>query len=609
MKTLINKQLMVSFSLENLKTVVANKKDLSNKQIKFYERSKDIRIWYLLGMYYEEKEKSKLALKKFIDCIKKDHRFTPPYTQILNYTQDPDYLNELYNRIILKKTYVDLFENEKQKVDLNTSCFYTEILHKHLKFNKREKLDQILLKRVVEGIENYPNIKTELDVEILTKWKTFVHYLIQTYRFEKDKFDFYTRKCFDSELNNIPVRLTTEQKHKINLIEKNIVRSYYLISQYHNEEDKQFCDMDKLYNTQTFSGEKYNNEKIRIGYISPDFKTNATMFHTTTLLKYYNRDKFEIYCYSLCDKQDNLTEMFKSYTDNFFNINKLTTEMRCTLIKRHKIDILVDLIALGGNADVDLIALAPAPIIINYIGYPGSGLLKSFTHRITDKKVDKKEVGFYSEKLIYMPRCFLCWRLPEALNEVPISFHRFNKLRVGVMNRALKQSKETIEMFKNVLEKREDIIFCIKIDYENDKLVYKSLPQEKIIYLYRTETQEEYLDLFNYFDVLVDSYPYSGTTTTNNGLYMGIPTFCLYNENWHHVSNVSAGIMKNMGEEYTKFVCKNSDELVEKVVNFNEKVDQEYREKVRKDFNELMDPKKFMEEYEELIISTFNLKN
>lgn len=355
--------------------------------------------------------------------------------------------------------------------------------------------------------------------------------------------------------------------------------------------------------------DEYGNSKVHIGYISPDFNKNAVGLFITPLLKYFNRDRFEVYCYYTNNKSDEFTEVFRSYPGiNWVDISILDNSEIYNMMKfRHKLDILVDLISAGHGGKLDLIAMSPANTIVNYLGYPGTSGLEQMTHRLTDRKVDVNNESKYVERLVYMPRSFLCFHMFENIREVKINYKRRgdNKVCIGIMNKLQKHHIDVRRVWKEILLENENVLLYIKKDESrnmNLEEFYKDFPRERLVFLPFSNTLEKYLDQFNEIDFCIDTYPYSGTTTTCTSLYMGVPIFTVYNENANHVSNVTGSILKNMGmDDYISETLEGYKGKINEYIKKCKIHGNEDREMLRGKFLELMNPRKFMEEYEVLM--------
>jgi protein O-GlcNAc transferase len=344
-----------------------------------------------------------------------------------------------------------------------------------------------------------------------------------------------------------------------------------------------------------------NHKKIRIGYLSPDINKNAVSLFCTALFKYYDPAKFEIYCFYNLEKYDEFTHRFKEYVENWYDVYSLSDQELYNLIKHDcEIDILVDLIAHGVGNRMEVIAMQPAPKIINYLGYPGTTGLRSVTHRITDSIADPITSTNCTEKLLRMPRCFMCYTVLPGVH-IPEIVPKRNEIHVGVFNKSAKQNPYILGIWKTIFNKRKDFILCVKLDFKqtNQRELYSDFPNVK--FFEPQEKLDDYLSLFNQVDFCIDTYPYSGTTTTCSALLMGVPTYTMYVPGAKHVSNVSTSIMTQIDKNY---VCKNVGEYCDKIGSFSSNDKQTIRQK----FLRLMEPEKFMREYEELLSETEELE-
>ena len=135
-------------------------------------------------------------------------------------------------------------------------------------------------------------------------------------------------------------------------------------------------------------GVAHPDRKLRIGYLSPDFRRHAAAHHLFPLLRNHDRDGFEIYCYSNNPRDDDFTDEFRGLADGWRSIRQLTDERAAGLIHADRIDILVDAaMHMGGNRAL-LIARQPAPVQVAFIAYPGTTGIPTVQYRLTDPQLD-----------------------------------------------------------------------------------------------------------------------------------------------------------------------------------------------------------------------------
>lgn len=373
-------------------------------------------------------------------------------------------------------------------------------------------------------------------------------------------------------------------------------------------------------------------KKYKIGYISPDFNKNAVGLFLTPLVKHYSSN-FEVYVYYTNGSADEYTLMFKQkYRTRWFETNKLDTKSFFELVKSHDLDFLVDLIGHGHGNTLDVVKLFDyepkdkRPLIYTYLGYPDTTMLKVVDYRIVDDYTDHIKSKDITEKLMKLPRCFLCYHPFDNEEHPTINYYKQRpgyindgKVRIGILNKSSKHSTTVLNDWKIILEKCPNCILYIKLDQHSEfqKDLYKNLPQDQLHYIPFQNILQGYYDIYNEIDFCIDTYPYSGTTTTCSTLYMGVPMFAKYNRDdgsKRHVSNVSASLLLNAG--FPEYVCKNGQEYRTRIIEYINKIavdpstdTNESRLKRRNMFLDSMEPVKFMKEFEECLIKTLEDKN
>lgn len=351
--------------------------------------------------------------------------------------------------------------------------------------------------------------------------------------------------------------------------------------------------------------------KIRIGYISPDLRQHVCAYFIEPLLKYFDKTKFEVFCYANVENEDNVSKKFRSFDGvNWFNIYNMPSNDVCHLIHTHRIDVLVDLAGHTNGNRLDVMALKPAPIQITYLGYPNTTGLTNVDYRITDRYADPiTSTQKYTEKLIYMPRCFVCYTISPILTDIPIKKKNSGVIVFGVMNKLNKHNKLTFDTWNAILQRVPNSILLIKRDIKSSfdiRIKYLKqigLTDDRIKIVDYISGQRDYYELYNDVDICLDTFPYSGTTTSCDALQMSTPIITLNIPN-RHVSNVTTSMLTNIGCQ--NLVARSLDKYVELAVslaNDREKINQ-YKSIIRDRFIELMDTRKFVREFDKLIEDT-----
>lgn len=297
-------------------------------------------------------------------------------------------------------------------------------------------------------------------------------------------------------------------------------------------------------------------EPLRIGLVSPDFRQHSCSYFIAPLLEHLDRDQFHVTCYSNSSMRDDVTDRLQAWSDNWREIASLDDLALVDRIRSDHIDVLFDLV--GHTAGNRLWALArqPAPLQISWLGYPGTCAVESIQWRLTDPMVDPpgEPEGFHTEALWRMEAPFLCYR-PHAIlpalassrlprrDPVLGSFNNYSKLSdtcldawgavLGAMPEASLRIKSRVLMEQACWEQFLHRMALRGVDRERIQVVtWKNDPATHL---------HDYLDI----DIALDSYPYSGTTTTFEALLMGVPVVTLRGK--RHASRVTASILTCLG--------------------------------------------------------------
>lgn len=359
-----------------------------------------------------------------------------------------------------------------------------------------------------------------------------------------------------------------------------------------------------------FSFEKriQGNRKIKIAYLSSDFIYHSISNFLIPILKNHDTSKFEIVLFS----NNSLVE--KIYTDlgiAIYYIHDKTPIDAAKQIYKLKIDILIDLNGHTANNKLEIFTYHPAPIQVTYLGYPNTTGLKGIQYRITDSIADPlNSTQKYSETLLRVPRCFLLF---DSIHNFLIKPKKTdpNKIVLASINRENKTNKDVLQLWKQILKECPNTTILIKLEsFDNieDRQAYYQkeldIDPSRLEILPKLQNHD-YDQLFTKFDILLDPFPYSGTTTTCNSLLNSIPVVTLYHKDYHS-HNVSASILINA--TLSNLVAYSREQyvtIVKDLTKHPEKLDQ-YKQNIRTKFKKSMEIKPFMTDYENQLKSLYN---
>jgi len=300
-----------------------------------------------------------------------------------------------------------------------------------------------------------------------------------------------------------------------------------------------------------------SGRKLRIGYISPDFHKHSVSFFFKPLLEAHNREKFEIYCYSDVKIPDIMTSQLEAAADHWRPVVRKKDEEVIDQIIKDQIDILVDLTGHTRNNRLPMFAHKPAPIQVGWLGYPNTTGLQAIDYRFTDIIADPlaKDDEFYSEELIRLKGCFLCYHPYESPPGVAIPpFEESGAVTFGSFNNLAKINSRVIKVWSKILLGVPDSKLVLKTRQLNDEHVGKKyitmfieegISSDRIELMNMMPDRDSHLSVYNEIDIALDPFPYNGTTTTCEALWMGVPVVTLLGD--RHAGRVGASILHAIG--------------------------------------------------------------
>jgi predicted O-linked N-acetylglucosamine transferase (SPINDLY family) len=374
---------------------------------------------------------------------------------------------------------------------------------------------------------------------------------------------------------------------------------------------KQFADpLSSKFSPHT--NDRTVNKRLKIGYVSPDFKAHAVVNFIEPILMSHNRDHFEIFCYSDVSSPDEVTNRIEKHADQWRSVVGMSYENVAGLIRKDGIDILIDLAGhTGGINRILLFAYKPAPVQVTWIGYPSTTGLETIDYKIVDKMTDP--VGtteqYYAERLIRLPETFLCY-LPDK--DIPHVSHlpafSAGHITFGSFNNFVKITPEVIALWSRILKIVPNSHLIMKslsffdkttTSYARTIFLREGIEAATIEFLQPLASMTDHLELYNHIDIGLDTFPYNGTTTTCEALWMGVPVITLAGKS--HASRVGVSLLSNVG--LPELIATTPEEYVAKAVNLAR--DPEKLQSLRKCLRDMMshspltDAKKFTHQLEE----------
>lgn len=292
-------------------------------------------------------------------------------------------------------------------------------------------------------------------------------------------------------------------------------------------------------------------KKLHIGYISPDFREHVMANFLPPLLEDYDAENFSVTCYST-GRKDFVTEKLKSYKIGWRELIGKDALTAAKIIDEDGVDILVDLSGHSQNSCLPILAHKPAPVQICGIGYTATTGLGTVDYFLSDKVCSPEKLpSAFLEKILRVEPCNLCYA-PGLIREMPAPELRAPILKndfitYGSFNNFAKVSESLLYVWRAILDRvpKSRLILKSKIcslddgrELVREKLTKMSFPLNRVeLRPYSSDYLEQYRDI----DVALDTFPYTGGTTTCEALYMGVPVLTLRGKT--HGSRFSASIL------------------------------------------------------------------
>lgn len=322
-------------------------------------------------------------------------------------------------------------------------------------------------------------------------------------------------------------------------------------------------DMQELYatyrrilggfNSKSFPKKIWRHERLRIGYMSADFRQHAVGQFVRPLFYQYDRRRFTIYAYSLSNVRDEVTDCLQQSGAIWRNLAGARFETIAQTIRADEIDILVDLSGhTAGNA-LPVFSWQPALVQISGIGYFNSTGLKVIDGFLSDKYCSPIEHSpYFTETLIRLPHSHFCYQPWQEFPELkPLPSIRNGYITFGCFNNFAKVTDRMLMTWQKILAMVPDSRLLLKhglfdsqegLEYTRGRLQRLGLPLARIEL---RGLSADYLEQYRDMDIALDTSPYSGGLTTCEALYMGVPVVSLIGD--RHGARFGYSFLSNLG--------------------------------------------------------------
>lgn len=325
----------------------------------------------------------------------------------------------------------------------------------------------------------------------------------------------------------------------------------------HTRWAEQFCSY-QVQRPDRFSNNAAPERKLRVGYVSSDFYSHPVAFFIEPLLTLHNYALFEIYIYSNVESEDYVTKQFRQRPCVWRSIYGMDDETVCGMIQEDAIDILVDLGGHTRSNRLPVFAHKPAPVQVTWLGYANTTGLAVIDYRFTDAVADPPGMTerLHSEQLYRLPGCFINYHPPlDPPDVAPLPCLGNGFITFAAFNNLAKVNQPLLGWWAEILKQTPGSRLVLKDKWFNadeqlkaewlDRFACLGITADRVRIIGNPVTVHDYLQLFSHHDIALDSYPYTGTTTTCESIWMGVPLVTLAGPT--HVTRVSASILSSIG--------------------------------------------------------------
>tara|TARA_B100000963_G_scaffold98486_1_gene85058 strand:- start:234 stop:1919 length:1686 start_codon:yes stop_codon:yes gene_type:complete len=317
--------------------------------------------------------------------------------------------------------------------------------------------------------------------------------------------------------------------------------------------------------------QQVKKKKIKIGFISSNFVSDHSVTYFVKDLFNYKNENFEIHIFSdLGTKQeDDTTEIVRKNVDFFHNISKKNNTEFASLLRSIGIDILIDINGYLGKGRIEIFNSRVCRLQMSWLGYNNTIGLSHSDYLIADKNlILEKEKNLYKEKIIYLPGI---WNSHSGFNIQrkynPSPSQNSDIFTLGSFNNYLKISDETIIVWSKILKQINNSKLILKSSVSFSEIHFKKLFEKegvlnRVVFKDKTANFEEHINLYKNIDLCLDTFPYTGVTTTCEALWMNVPVVSMTGFNFN--SRCGESILIN--SDLKDLIAKNKADYISKVV-------------------------------------------
>ncbi len=346
------------------------------------------------------------------------------------------------------------------------------------------------------------------------------------------------------------------------------------------EFQKEFTKLFKPLKANKLANSQKSKKKIKIGFLSPDFKkSHSITYFIQNLIKDLKQTNFETYGLSLLNikYQDETTEKFKNLFDQWIDLEDKSNQEIVNTIQNLSVDILIDLAGLWSANRASIFNTRICPLQITWLGFNNSTGLKEIDYILADVNTVKNEEKDYGTKIYKLPEIWNShcgFEYKRVYNDLP--FKKNNYFTFGSFNNFMKINDEVLDTWIKILKKIENSKIILKSSlFVCEDVIKKKFEEEglinSLVIIKKTKRNNflSHLNIYDKIDLCLDTFPFTGVTTTFEALWKNVPVITKTGLNFN--SRCGESILKNAN--MSNFIATSCDEYIEKAVFYANNID------------------------------------
>jgi protein O-GlcNAc transferase len=313
-----------------------------------------------------------------------------------------------------------------------------------------------------------------------------------------------------------------------------------------------------LQQTRMWRGEIYKHDKIRVAYVSCDFREHPVAYLIAQTFELHDRTKFDVIALSLGpDDSSIMRQRVIKSVDEFVDCRKLGDSEIAQMIARVEVDVLVDLMGFTRDSRTDIFASRAAPIQVNYLGYPGTMGAGYFDYIIGDKTIfTELDEQFYSEKLIRFPYSYQPNDRKRSISDRAFERRDFglpkDSFVFSCFNNNYKILPDVFDCWMRILKRLDNSVLWLSWGSADsaasnlrNEAAKRQVDPERLIFAKRLPLSEEHLARLRLADLFLDTLPYNAHATASDALWAGLPVLTQMGQTF--AGRVAASLLRAIG--------------------------------------------------------------